>query len=82
MKKETTAKELFYKMIENNDCCTSTEMMIEFANRHVKAALEAASKKAEMLDDKECWRNCSCEHPCKIVDKDSILNAYSESKIK
>lgn len=31
-----TAKELFDKMLEENDECTSTEMMIEFAKLHVE----------------------------------------------
>lgn len=56
--------------------------MIEFAKLHVKAALEAASENAELLDDKECWRNCSCERPCKIINKSSILNVYSLDNIK
>lgn len=55
---------------------------IEFAKLHVEAALQIASKKADMLDDKECWRNCSCQHPCKVIDKDSILNAYPLENIK
>jgi hypothetical protein len=42
MKKISTAKELFDKMLEENDECTSTEMMIEFAKLHVEQALKAA----------------------------------------
>ena len=57
-------------------------LMIEFAKLHVQAALEAASEETKMLDDKECWRNCSCQQPCKIIDKNSILNSYPESNIK
>jgi hypothetical protein len=56
--------------------------MIEFAKLHVEAALKAASEETKMLDDKECWRNCSCQQPCKIIDKNSILNSYPESNIK
>ena len=56
--------------------------MIEFAKLQVEAALKAAGENAKMLDDKECWRNCSCEHPCKIINKESILNAYSLENIK
>lgn len=37
-----TAKELFDKMLSDNDEVTSTEMMIEFAKMHVQAALDAA----------------------------------------
>jgi hypothetical protein len=40
-----TAKELFYKMLEENEECTSTEMMIEFAKLHVEAALKESSGK-------------------------------------
>ena len=39
-----TAKELFDKMLLENDECTSTEMMIEFAKYHVEQALIEASK--------------------------------------
>ena len=35
-----TAKELFNKMLEENDECMSTEMMIEFAKMHVEEALK------------------------------------------
>ena len=42
MKKISTAKELFDKMLEENEECTSTEMMIEFAKLHVEAALKGA----------------------------------------
>lgn len=43
-----TAKELFDKMLEENDECTSTEMMVEFAKMHVTEALKQASEKAEL----------------------------------
>jgi hypothetical protein len=38
------AEELFYKMLSQNDECTSSEMMIEFAKLHVEEALKEASK--------------------------------------
>jgi len=41
-----TAKELFDKMIEENDECTSTEMMIEFAELHVRQTLLEAIREA------------------------------------
>lgn len=69
-----TAKELFDKMISENDEVTSTEMMIEFAKLHVQAALKTAANEATtkfipFTDDEE-------------VDKYSILTAYSLDKIK
>ena len=57
-------------------------MAKEFAKLHVKAALEAANKKVKLVDDKECWQNCSCQYPCKVVDKNSILNAYPKDLIR
>ena len=68
------AKEMFDKMLLENDECTSTEMMIAFAKYHVELALKEASENAETsiikyTDDYE-------------IDKDSILNAYPLSNIK
>lgn len=67
-----TAKELFNKMLEENDECMSTEMMIEFAKMHVKEALQKAYENAglEYYGDEVCY------------DKDSILNAYPLENIK
>lgn len=59
-----------------------SQAMIEFAKLHVEEALKQTSEKIELLDDKECWRNCSCEKPCKMVNKNSILNAYPLKNIK
>lgn len=78
--KVPTAKELFYKMLEENDECTSTEMMIEFAKLHVQTALESAFDKA-IISKKGAfgiyWNRTDL-----ILDKDSILNAYSMDLIK
>jgi hypothetical protein len=63
-----TAKELFDKMLLENDECTSTEMMITFAKIHVTEALQEASEKAESY----VIGGLTSE-----VDKESILNAYS-----
>ena len=57
-----TAKELFDKMLEENDVCTSTEMMVEFAKMHVQEALKQASEKAEVVDK------------CSILDAYSLDN--------
>lgn len=55
------------------------KIMIEFAQYHVKQALEAASKKATIYTDTksdgyETW-------DVEVVDKDTILDAYPESNI-
>jgi hypothetical protein len=47
-----TAKELFDKMLEENDECTSTEMMIAFAKLHVAEALNKASEKFDHYSNK------------------------------
>lgn len=63
-----TAKELFDKMISENDETTSTEMMIEFAKLHVEAALKEAEKSIKIgLSQKA---------------KDLILNSYPLTNIK
>lgn len=67
-----TAKELFDKMLSENDECTSTEMMIEFAKMHVTEALKQASEKAEAPYYISPTRTVSA-----LVEKDTILNAYS-----
>lgn len=46
-----TAKEIFDKMLLENDECTSTEMMIEFAKLHVEEALKITSKKFKNPDN-------------------------------
>jgi hypothetical protein len=68
--KMITAKELFYKMLEENDECTSVEMMIEFAKLHVTEALKSAVYDAET------------EHCDFGVKEESILNAYPLYNIK
>ena len=69
-----TAKELFDKMISENDEVTSTEMMIEFAKMHVEVALRAAIKV-------EVWEQRSYRGLSEL-EKDSILNAYPLENIK
>jgi hypothetical protein len=70
-----TAKELFNKMLEENDECTSTEMMIEFAQRHVTEALKQAYEKAETKWVKYTENDYE-------IDKDSILSSYSLKNVK
>ena len=76
-----TAKELFDKMLEENDECTSTEMMVEFAQRHVTEALKQASEKAELETEYENPVNPSMGS-FEVVDKTSILDAYSLDNVK
>ena len=73
MEKILTAKELFDKMISENDEATSTEMMIEFAKLHVQAALEAASNKAVEIQ-KPTSR--------KYVSKKELKDSYPLTNIK
>ena len=72
MAQTPTAKELFDKMLSENEETTSTEMMIEFARLHVKAALKEAVKHLP-YDDK---MNQS------LLDERAILNSYPLDKIK
>jgi hypothetical protein len=80
MKDIPTAKELFDKMLEENDECTSTEMMIEFAKLHVEKALKEAGKKAKVnaISDGDT----GYEYKDFDVNQDSILNSYPPSNIK
>lgn len=68
-----SAKELFEKMLSENDECTSTEMMIEFARLHVKEALKKASKEATAGNSDGYYSS--------LIDKDSILKSYSLDNI-
>lgn len=77
----TTAKELFDKMLEENNECTSTEMMVEFAKIHVTEALKQASEKAEIETEYENPVNPSMGS-FEVVDKTSILDAYSLDNVK
>ena len=68
-----TAKELFNKMLGENDECTSTEMMIEFAKMHVEEALKQASEKATTDGYGDGYAG---------IDEESILDAYPLENIK
>ena len=76
-----TAKEIFDKMLEENYECTSTEMMVEFARMHVQEALKQASEKAEVATEYENPVNPSMGS-FEVVDKSSILDAYSLDNVK
>jgi hypothetical protein len=58
------------------------EAMIEFAQYHVEEALKIASEKAEIDEIWENPVNPSFGIKDRIVDKDSILNAYPKENLK
>lgn len=58
MKEIITAQELFDKMLSENEECTSTEMMIEFAKIHVLEAIKTAQKGFEESDNIKYIKNC------------------------
>tara|TARA_R110000822_G_scaffold178776_1_gene318693 strand:- start:87 stop:359 length:273 start_codon:yes stop_codon:yes gene_type:complete len=57
-------------------------MMIEFAQYHVEQALKEASKSAEIYEIPENPYNPSFGIKDRVVDKDTILNAYPKENIK
>lgn len=59
------------------------ELMKEFAQLHVEAALKAASEKAKIIDDPTSYTgNTGSEYlPDQIVSRKSILNAYPKENI-
>jgi len=73
----TTAHELFYKMLKENDECTSVDMMIEFAKLHAQAALESAAENAKAYTTISTYEGRQTK-----VRKQSILNAYPLENIK
>ena len=96
MKNLPTAKELFDKMLSENEETTSTEMMIEFAKLHVEAALKEASKskridlyvrpdvkgtKYKLVEPGEKYDIFETRQMWKI-NKEAILNSYPLEKIK
>ena len=74
MEKIPTAKQLFDKMLEADEECTSTEMMIEFAKLHVEQALKAALNSVEYVDGNDSAVD--------DIDEESILSSYPLSNIE
>jgi len=78
--KVITADEFFeqwcidHRYVAIDDCDDIDRCMAEFAKLHVRAALEAAAEKAEVAFDLD--KDLSLK-----INKDSILNAYSENLI-
>jgi hypothetical protein len=71
-----TALEFFQK----GEFTTIPQLMIEFAQIHVEAALEEASEKAKT---KKTYRGSDTSMVVKkVIDKESILNAYPLTNIK
>jgi len=80
-----TAEEWLEHFKENAYPGTSiSECMIEFAKLHVQEALKEASEKVRQIEDPYAYTgNTGSEYPADyIVDKDSILNAYTLTNIK
>ena len=71
-----TAAEFFDEGNFNN----VTDMLIEFAKMHVQEALKQASVEAEVEHELSNPYDPNSEY--QIVNKDSILNAYSLGNIK
>ena len=71
-----TAAEFFDEGNFNN----VTDMLIEFAKMHVQEALRLASVEAEVEHELSNPYDPNSEY--QIVNKDSILNAYSLENIK
>ena len=71
-----TAEEFFDEGNFNN----VTDMLIEFAKMHVQEALKQASVEAEVEHELSNPYDPNSEY--QIVNKDSILNAYSLENIK
>jgi len=78
-----TAEQVFNKndvrLLDFND--TIKQSMIEFAKLHVKAALEAASKKAKAIDNTYSMGGWGMKGGSVSVSKESILTAYPENLI-
>jgi hypothetical protein len=93
----STAEEIQNKYLDKYGNGDLTAMMIEFAEIHVKKALETASKNAEIsffklsqYSQKPRWKKVKEDeeldifsHKMKMfVDKNSILKSYNKNKIK
>jgi hypothetical protein len=83
MNKIPTAKE-FYKeitgcVINHKDIETT---IIEFAKLHVQEALKEASEEATITYEIHEDKNTGIEYTAKVINKDSILNAYPLENIK
>jgi hypothetical protein len=90
MEKVPTALEVFTKWGNKPYHFKITDVMIDFAQMHVKAALEEAYVHAklkvinteESKDKKGLLEAYECGSDVVVLDMDSILNAYPIDEIK
>lgn len=71
---EQSAQEFMEKMLVENENITMSEIMIEFAKEHVKAALQSAHYAAVHELDGRAWD--------RVYNRRFLLQSYNETKIK
>jgi len=85
MTAEQKAEEL-HNLIDNHygSLQDTKNILIEFANFHAKAQLEAILKKAKIIDDLYSYTgNTGSEYPPdQIISEESIINAYPLTNIQ
>jgi hypothetical protein len=74
MEMELDAQKFIEKMMLENEEIKLSEIMVEFARMHVRAALASAHNAAIYEFDGRCWSN--------IYDRKFILSAYHEERVK
>jgi hypothetical protein len=84
-----TAQEFFDSMLENNEECTSVEMLIRFAKLHLVAQQLTIVENAKLELDKDWITKTETIYPNQLissvtikVNADSILNAYPLKNVK
>jgi hypothetical protein len=81
MSKIPTAFEFIHICLSKDDDMTTGQMMIEFAKLHVEAQQKAIIENVT-IDDIGSPNTEGEWMPCNIINKDSIINAYSLDNIK
>jgi hypothetical protein len=74
MEMELSAQKFIEKMMLENEEIMLSDIMVEFAKIHVKAALASAHNAAIYEFDGRCWSN--------LYNRKFILEAYHEERIK
>jgi hypothetical protein len=78
-----TAKEFLKTYLKNNPEGTYDKCMIEFAKLHVGQALKTASERGRLHKTYQWWLSTPIQElKSDVLDKDSIINAYSINKIR